>query len=140
MNWGKGIIIAMSLFIGIITFLVVILMSHRIDLESEDYYQREIDYEQEINAMQNSNAFGQRVELLSQKNYVVVQLPEKDELKNVEIRFIRPDDNEQDKSYRINGTRSYLIPKTELIKGTYQIEISFEHQSKPCLQKESIVI
>ena len=41
MNWGKGIVIGMSLFIVFILVLVIGLMSHRVDLQSEDYYQKE---------------------------------------------------------------------------------------------------
>jgi hypothetical protein len=48
MNWGKGIIIGMGLFMAFIIFLVVNLMMQKVDLESEDYYKREINYESEI--------------------------------------------------------------------------------------------
>lgn len=140
MNWGKGIIIAMALFMGFIVFLVVNIMLHRIDLESEDYYKKEINYEQEIIAMKNYNTLNERVELKSQEKFIVVQLPENLDLKNVEVRFTRPDDNKLDRVFKIEGTKSYLIPREELTLGNYNIEISFEHDLKPCLQKETITV
>ncbi len=140
MNWGKGIIIAMALFIGFITFLVISLVSHTIDLESEDYYTREINYEQEITAMENGNKLKSKIEMISQKEFVVVQIPEKENLSKIQVIFIRPDNKKLDKSFLVSGTKSYLIPKTELSKGTYNVEIRFESNSTTCLQKETIII
>lgn len=140
MNWGKGIVIGMGLFMAFIIFLVVNLMMQKVDLESEDYYKREINYESEINAINNSNGLDHKVELLQQDNFLVVQLPEKQDLNNLEVRFMRPDDEKLDKSYHVEGTKSYLIPKTDLTKGTYNIEIRYKVDSKDCLQKETIYI
>ena len=140
MNWGKGIIIAMALFIGFITFLVISLVSHTIDLESEDYYTKEINYEQEITAMENGNKLKSKIEMISQKEFVVVQIPEKENLSKIQVIFIRPDNKKLDKSFLVSGTKSYLIPKTELSKGTYNVEIRFESNSTACLQKETIII
>jgi hypothetical protein len=140
MNWGKGIVIAMALFIGFITFLVISLVSHTIDLESEDYYTREINYEQEITAMENGNKLSAKIEILSQAEFVVVKLPEKENLSKIQVIFIRPDNKKLDKSYLISGTKSYLIPKTDLTKGTYNVEVRFINNSTTCLQKETIII
>ena len=140
MNLGKVIIIAMALFIGFITFLVISLVSHTIDLESEDYYSREINYEQEITAMENGNKLKRKIEMISQKEFVVVQIPEKENLSKIQVIFIRPDNKKLDKSYLVSGTKSYLIPKTDLTKGTYNVEIRFINNSTTCLQKETIII
>ena len=43
MNWGKGILIGVGLFMGFILFLVISLMTHRVDLESEDYYEKDTE-------------------------------------------------------------------------------------------------
>lgn len=140
MNWGKGIVIGMVLFMSFIIVLVVNLMMHRVDLESEDYYKREINYEEEITAVKNSEALPEKVQLMQQEEYVVVQLPGKTELNSIEVRFLRPDDQKMDKTFKVEGTKSYLIPKNELSKGKYNIEISYTADSKVCLQKEEIYI
>lgn len=140
MNWGKGIVIGMVLFMSFIIFLVVNLMMHKVDLESEDYYKREMNYEQEITAVKNSEALTEKVKLLQQENFVVVQVPDKADLNSIEVRFLRPDDQKLDKTFKVVGTKSYLIPKEELSKGKYNIEISYLADSKVCLQKEEIYI
>ena len=104
----------MALFIGFITFLVSSLVARTIELESEDYYTREINYEQEITAMENGNKLKSKIEMISQKEFVVVQIPEKENLSKIQVIFIRPDNKKLDKSYLVSGTKSYLIPKSEL--------------------------
>jgi hypothetical protein len=140
MNWGKGIIVAMALFMGFIIFLVVNIMSKTVDLESEDYYKREINYQEEITQQNNTNALADKVKLLSQEEFVVVQIPEKGDFTEINVHFLRPDDKNSDKVFQIKGTKSYLIPKIELVKGKYNIEIRYQVDSKQCLQKETIII
>ena len=140
MNWGRGIILAMALFMGFILFLVVNIMLHTVDLESEDYYKKEINYEQEITAMKNFNAVNSRIGVSSNTEYVVFQLPEKSKITEVEIHFFRPNNTKLDKLFQVNGTKTYLVPKTTLEKGNYSIQLHFKHNQKPCLQKEEITI
>ena len=139
MNWGKGIIIGMSVFIAFIVTLVVLLMRESVDLESSDYYQKEINYEQEISAMKNANALGAKVAIENKSDYVIIQIPEGD-FSDVSVRLIRPDNDKLDKTYPISGTRSFLIEKNELKTGQYMVEISYRSNGKECLQKETIFI
>lgn len=138
MNWGKGIVIAMSLFIVFIVVLVIGLMSQRVDLVSEDYYKKEINYEEELTAMKNAEALDSKIELRLQKEFILVQLPEEGDFKTIEVRLIRPDDNKLDKTYPIKGTRTFLIERKDLVKGTYDIEIHYEMEGKHYLQKKTI--
>lgn len=140
MNWGKGIIIGMSSFIVFIVVLVVILMRQNVNLESADYYSKEINYQDEIAAMNNAHQLNGKVNLLLQREHLVVQLPDSIEISEVQVNLTRPDNNKLDKSYNFNDTRSFLIEKKELTKGSYKVEISYKVDGKSCLQKESIYI
>jgi hypothetical protein len=140
MNWGKGIMIGMGLFIAFIVTLVIILMGHRVDLESEDYYQKEINYESELTSMKNADELAQQVELLEKKDFIVIQLPEKGEFKDLSVEFIRPDNDKLDKTFDISGTRSFLINRKDLTKGKYNVEIEYSFEGNNCLQKQTIYI
>jgi len=139
MNWGKGIIIGMGLFMGFIIFLVVNLMMHKVDLVSEDYYKNEINYEAEISALKNNDQLPTQITMDSQKEYVVIKIPE-GKFSNIQLFLSRPDNEKLDKSYRIDGTKTFLIPKKELIKGAYNVELRFDSSEKKCLKKDKIYI
>lgn len=140
MNWGKGIVIGMSLFIVFILVLVIGLMSHRVDLQSEDYYQKEINYESELQAMRNSSALESKIEVIEQKDYIVIQIPTEGQFDGLRVELIRPDDNKLDQSFKIDDTKSYLIERNKLVKGKYNVEIYYSFKGKECLQKQNIYI
>jgi hypothetical protein len=140
MNWGKGIVIVMSLFIVFILVLVIGLMSHSVDLQSEDYYQKEINYESELQAMRNSSDLETQIEVIEQKDFIVIQVPSVGEFKELRVEFIRPDDDKMDRSFKVNDTKSYLIERKELKKGKYNVEIYYTFNGKDCLQKQNIFI
>lgn len=139
MNWGKGIVIGMAAFMTFIIVLVVGLMMNRVDLESEDYYKREINYQQEITAQENANKLESKIEIISKTEFLVVKVPE-GEFKKIELHLSRPNDQKMDKLFKIEGTKSFLINKKELEKGLYTVELSYMVDNKPCLQKESVSI
>ena len=140
MNWGKGIVLGMSLFIVFILVLVIILMRQNVNLESADYYSKEINYEKELVAMRNAEAIEEKIKAILQEDHLVLQLPQEGDFGKVTIKLIRPDNNTLDKEYSFDDTRSFLIEKSELSKGAYKLEILYTFKGKECLQKETIYI
>lgn len=138
MNWGKGIVIALTLFIGFISFLVVKIMSQDVDLVSEDYYKQEIDYEARIQKEQNGLNNAAKIELIDQEAYVVVQLPDSSSLTNVVLNLKRPNDEKLDKSFKIEGTKTFMLPKSSLEKGKYDLTIDYTINGEECLMKKVI--
>jgi len=140
MNWGKGIVIGMSLFMAFILVLVISLMSHSVDLESEDYYQREINYQSEITAMNKSNELKEKVVVTSMENHVSVVVPAELNCENIEVELKRPDNKDLDQTFKVNNTKSYLIDKTKLVKGHYNVEIRYQVEGTEYMQKQTIII
>jgi hypothetical protein len=140
MNWGKGIVIALTLFIVFISFLVVKIMSQDVDLVSEDYYKQEIDYEARIQKEQNGLNNAAKIELIDQEAYVVVQLPDSSSLTNVVLNLKRPNDKKLDKSFKIEGTKTFMLPKASLEKGKYDLTIEYTINGEECLMKKSITL
>ena len=139
MNWGKGITIALALFMSFIIVLVVSLMSNKIDLESEDYYAREVAYEEEIQAIKNAQS-SLPILLKQEEGKIVVQIPEGMKYTDVEILFKRPDDEKKDQLFKMDNSRMLVLENDLFSKGVYAIEISYLKDKEPCLIKESIYI
>lgn len=125
MNWGKGIVIAMSSFVIFILYLVFTLMSKNTDLESEDYYKKEIEFEQEIKASQNTNGLAEKIKITQDESYLVIQLPSKEKVDSIEVQLLRPDDQKQDVTMSFENTKNLMIPKKDLKKGSFQLRLHF---------------
>ena len=140
MNWGKGIIITMAAFMSFILFMVFTLMSKSTDLESDDYYKKEIEYEQEMNALKNASQLKVHAKIDLTEEYVVVVLPTKEQVSNVQIALFRPDNKKKDKLLNENNSKTIMIAKNTLLKGRYNVAIKYEVNGKKILQKEEIMI
>ena len=139
MNWGKGIIIAMVAFVGFIVVLATILMSKNVDLVAEDYYQKEISYEEEINAKKNANALQDQIKLAQDENFLIVSVPEGD-FREIKLELKRPNNDKQDLEFEIEGTRTYLIEKAKLNQGMYDAKFTFQHENQPCQVETDIYV
>ncbi len=139
MNWGKGITIALVIFMGFIIFLTSYMMSRNVDLDSENYYIREIAYEEEITAMKNARKQG-KIELTHNETHLIVKLPETGNYEDVQLDLMRPNDDKSDRSFSLQDSRTLAIDKKELEKGSYRVEISYRNGKDNCLQKEEIYL
>ncbi len=140
MNWGKGIIIFMASFMTFILWMVFTLMSKNTDLESEDYYKKEIAYEQEIQAQRNANDAKEKVKVSENKDFIILQFPATEKIDTVSVEFFKPNDKNGDKLFAEVGTKTMMVEKNKLQKGLYLINIHYQIENKKFLQKEEIML
>lgn len=140
MNWGKGIAIALALFIGFIMYMVVNMMSTKIDLESEDYYQKEINYSTELKSINRDRQFKNRPKVSVTDQHLVVQLPSDVELTNVQLFLQRSNDDRNDRTYPIIGTKTFTVAKSKLEVGGYDLVLTYEIEGESYIQKREIAI
>lgn len=140
MNWGKGIAIALALFIGFIMYMVVNMMSTKIDLESEDYYQKEINYSTELKSINRDRKFKNRPKVSVTDQHLVVQLPTDVELTNVQLFLQRSNDDRNDRTYPIIGTKTFTVAKSKLEIGGYDLVLTYEIEGESYIQKREIAI
>lgn len=135
MNWGKGIAIALALFMGFIIVLVVKMVSQDVELETEDYYKKDIAYQEEITSMENALALTEKPSISLTETHVIVQFPEGLSFTEAQLNLKRPNDETDDRSYKIVGTSMFTLNRSELEKGVYKLELSYTHKDKNYLQK-----
>jgi|TARA_R110000737_G_scaffold17130_1_gene34615 hypothetical protein len=138
MNWGKGIAIALGAFMIFILVLAIKLMTTNVDLVTPDYYEREINYSQEMDAVQNSEDLEEKIALSFIEEHLVVKIPENLGAENIELKLIRNNDEKLDRDYNIENTNTFLIDKKELVKGHYDTEIYYTVNGEKYMQKEKI--
>lgn len=139
MNWGKGIMIVMGLFIVFIGVLVSILISQKVDLVTEEYYQEEIAYQHEIDAISSGNELDALI--VSQKdNQLIIQFAKNIEPDSVVLKLWRPNNKKLDQSYSIQGTELFLIPLKDLQQGNYDLKCEYWVGKNVSVQKKQVVI
>jgi hypothetical protein len=128
MNWGWSIVLAFSLFGVFIVALVFRSFQETIELVSEDYYQQELGYQQQIDKMTNNQALPVPLTFSQQAQQLVVQFPvEPAEEVQGEIQLFRPSDARRDRTVTIalNPARQQIIATDQLVKGRYKIKVDW---------------
>lgn len=140
MSWGKGITIVMISFMTFILYMVVTLMSKNTDLESENYYEREMEFDTEINALTNTNQLKEKVKVTQDENYFVVQFPDVENINSIEVLMFRPNNEKDDKTFTVNDSKTLMIPINKLKKGAYKMNIQYKIKDELYMQKENVKI
>lgn len=137
MNWGKGLMIGMALFMSFILYMVFTLMSKSVDLESEDYYKKELAYESEIAQMRNSSSLEDEVKIYKENDFVVVELPASLQVDKSFVEFKRPNNEKKDFDLTNKDSKRILHPLTRMESGLYKVNIQFSAEGKEYLVKST---
>lgn len=140
MNWGKGIIIGMGLFMSFIITLVVIMMNNDTDLVTEDYYQKELAYNKQYDAQQNYMKAGESIEVNILKDTFFLSFPNALQTGKVEVELIRPNDKNQDANFTIEAQEKVMIPTAVLPKGAFDCVLHGTYKGKPYEFVQQIIL
>lgn len=139
-TWGKGISIAMIAFMSFILYMVFTLMATNTDLESEDYYQKEIEFETEIKAVNNTNKLNEKVKVSQNEDFLIVQFPNLENMDSLSVFLFRPNNEKEDQLFTIEDSKTLIIPNKKLKIGSYNLKIQFKIKDELYMQKESVKI
>lgn len=144
-NWGTGIAIAIIGFIGFIMYFVITMSTDKAyshDLVTEQYYQQELTYQQEIKALQNTADLKENIILKKEKNGLQIHFPKEMNLKNIEgkVFLYRPSSKQLDFEFPISNSKPYLlVPEQRLVDGRWNIKIAWKYNNKEYLYKKELV-
>lgn len=145
MNWGKGIVVAIVLFISFIMFLVITMTTTKEydhDLVTEDYYEKELKYQEKIDASQNAKDLGEKFAFKKTDEGLEITFPKKLQGETLEgtVFLYRPSDKQLDFEVPFSNLQNYLlVPDKRLLGGRWNISIELEHQKKKYLYSEDFV-
>lgn len=128
MNWGVKIAVSLGVFIAFILSLGLIMMRSNKEGVEKDYYEKDLLYEQEIQAIQNAQSLSEslRFELVEDK--LIIQFPKDVENYQGRVFLLRPDDSKKDKSepMQLNADRKQIININTLQKGLWRAQVFWQ--------------
>jgi len=143
-NWGTGIAIAIVAFMSFILYMVITMStnnSYSYDLVTEKYYQKELGFQDEINAEKNAIEFKEKVIFKRTKEGLKIKFPESFSSENVKgkVFLYRPSNKHLDFEIPISISNTYLlVPEKRLLDGRWNINLAFKYNNKEYLIKKEI--
>lgn len=140
LNWGWGLVIAMVLFIAYIMFMVVQAINLDFNLESEDYYSKELQYQEVIDKMANFKALNEKISIEKTNDVLLVDFLDVS-VDSGSITLFRPSDDELDQVFPISLQEGrQAVPISDMASGRYIIELDWSHMGEGYYFKKNIVL
>jgi hypothetical protein len=143
-SWGTKITVLYSSFVLMIGVMVYVCVNQQVDLVSDDYYERELAFQDKINEMNNANALSEKITHLISASEIQLQFPGlfKGQKVQGEIYFFRPSDKLKDfkSTINLNDNVQQIIALNSLSKGMYKMQINWTANEKKYFSEEVIVI
>ena len=142
MSWGKGIIIVFAVFMVGVGIMVYKSMTKNIDLVSNNYYEKELKYQEQINKINNTKTLKQGIKIESNGSAVIITYPGECNKVTGEISFYKPSDAKNDFKMNIeSGSDLKQVISTEkLTKGLWKVQISWAMDGKDYFNEEKVMI
>ena len=141
-NWGHGLAVGMVLFIAYILFMVVQAVTMDFDLETEDYYSKELNYQNTIDKSENFDELESEVLVkIENGNQLVVAFPQNN-IDSGTIKLFRPSDKNLDRSFEIalDSSGAQWLDIKDFTKGRYILETEWWNEGKGFFDKQNIVL
>lgn len=143
-NWGWGIVIGMTAFIGFILFFITKMVTDKkydYDLVTEEYYKKEMYYQQEIDAEKNLQLLSTAIKSKKTEEGWLLLFPEDFPTSGVDgtVNLYRTSNKKLDfKLPLVLEDQQLLIPDHQLLEGRWNIIIDWTYNENNFLYKESI--
>ncbi|WP_340075641.1 FixH family protein [Leptobacterium sp. I13] len=145
LNWGTGIVIAFILFISFIMYFVITMNTNKKydhDLVTEEYYKKELDFQNEIDKEQFAITSGMVPSVHKTKEGLLIIFPENiTDFSKIsgKVFLYRPSDKQLDFEIPISISNSHLlIPNARLLGGRWNIDIDWQYNDQLFLSKKEI--
>ena len=144
-NWGTGIVLA---FIGFIAFIMYFVFRMSTDdranhdLVTEEYYKKELSYQQDIDASKSATEMKANLTVEKTEEGLVIHFPEQFDPKKIKgtVSLYRPSNKHLDTDFPISLSKTHLlIPDNRLVDGRWDISINWEYEGNSFLHKEKLV-
>jgi len=137
MNWGKGIVAGMVLFIVFILSMCIYMFRMPVDEYDHQYYEKGLNFNKDFDKEKQ------------------VSVDHAQPIINVEgpvakisfvapatgtIRFLRPSSEALDKLLRLDGNKEQTISLTNIVRGRWQVVLEWESNKKAYLYQQDIYI
>ncbi|MFA7472603.1 MAG: FixH family protein [Spirosomataceae bacterium] len=128
-NWGWNIVLLFSGFVIMISVMVGMSVSQKIDLISDDYYAMELVHQEKIDKIKRANGLPNGVTWKLNEQYLDVVFPENIQQNSIggNVILYCPSDNRKDRSFpiQLGENHTLRIPKTDLEPGRYRLQVDW---------------
>ncbi len=134
LHFGHGVFAIAAAFVIFIFFLVFNMLGQKVDLVEQNYYQKGLDYQQEIEKQSREK---ERFSLKQEGSVLVLsgQKPEGDML----LQFYRPSDSQLDTSFILTTDAGQKLENPGLQSGFWKVKLNWKEGDQAYYQQAEMM-
>lgn len=146
MNWGKGIILSFVVFIGVLFTLVYISVNTEFSLVAENYYEQEINYEDQLVRIRNFNELNAKPVFEFNRKEREISLAFQEHLaaqiSNGKVKFFRASGSQHDVETELllEDEHVFKFSTKGLLDGAWTLQLSWSDGEKEFYKEIKFVI
>lgn len=133
MNWGWKLAIGSALFMAMIIYFVVQSFNNKTMLVSDNYYEEELKFQEQIDAQKNVAALNDPLVVSQKGAQIIIDYPTffSNHVCTGTIHFYKPSNENHDVKIKFSQTDGkQFIPVEKIIPGRYQVKIDLAADGK----------
>lgn len=142
-NWGTGITIFFLSFVVLMLFMAYKCFQTDFDLVTEDYYAKELVYQETIKKLNNEKNLDISFFIKKSENGVSIEFPKDQAIAGITgtVQFFRSSDKELDKYFQLanNPEGTYFFKAENFQKGIYKVLVDWQSGETSYYKEEVIV-
>ncbi len=143
-NWGSGIAIFYTSFALFMVFMVVKSTSYDHSLVVEDYYAKDLAYQEQYDKIKNSQDLQEGLIIKNNGSDRTVELTFPEGMKDIvgRVQFYRPSGKDHDFFVKIDHPENgkMLIPVEKAISGQWTVKVDWNGDGKAFYDEKNITI
>lgn len=143
-SWGIKIAAVYIIFVLIVLGTVLFSTTQEVNLVTDDYYQKEIEYQSHIDKIKRTKELPEQIFVKLKDDYLTVTIPElfKNEKLNGEIVLYRPSDNRKDfrMPLTLNDNLEHSFSTTQFDRGLWKIQIEWAAENLDYFHEQILML
>jgi len=140
MNWGKGIILGMLVFMAFIITMAVLMFLAPNDEYDHQYYEKGLTFDRDYN--REAGVYKDHVQPVIKADSRFLTLTFAQPVEDGKLILTRPADARMDKTFLLNGStgNQVAIPLKQIATGHWQLVLNWQSSQKKYLYQQGIYI
>lgn len=140
MNWGHGIAIFFTCYVGFMLFLVVKSYQQNIDLVTENYYEQELQFQDHIDRVRNTRQLKETLHIAPEKDRIRLSFPDLDSPILGSVQVFRPSDASFDlqEDLQPDSVNRHYIATNSIPPGFYRVKVSWQSGEQDYYSEEAL--
>ncbi len=143
-HWGYALFGVYALFVIAMIFMIYKASNVSLNLESKDYYEQDLNYQERIERKANSASLTQKLNIQynSHEQKIEIDYPHDMQDFSGTITLFRPSDSNNDKEFEIKNpdSKKQVLDVSGLLAGMWKVKIIWESGIRKFYDEATIMI